>query len=260
LPKTVTRQRRGCDLNPGPSAPESSTLTTRLPSERMSALRVPQAMEQASGLRSTSSTLFGRWQQRCGLQVPVLQQLVVVVISVVHQSLVAMQRHDIQRHSAFSTSLDARPHSALSPSLLAAQSSWHAHDYRQRPADLAPTPHLIRNILALDRPLGDPAAPSRGRASSVVTSSCVGPDDDGLRFGSRGHVTNGLDWSTSGRRGAAHHGNAAATTSSAAADTTLRGQPRYTLSHTHTRRGCHLCRVADNTSNTIRTQTGAAER
>ena len=30
LPKTVTRQRRGCDLSPGPSAPESSTLTTRL--------------------------------------------------------------------------------------------------------------------------------------------------------------------------------------------------------------------------------------
>ena len=26
LLKTVTRQRRGCDLNPGPSAPESSTL------------------------------------------------------------------------------------------------------------------------------------------------------------------------------------------------------------------------------------------
>ena len=31
LPKTVTRQRRGCDLNPHPSARESSTLTTRLP-------------------------------------------------------------------------------------------------------------------------------------------------------------------------------------------------------------------------------------
>jgi len=30
LPKTVTQQRRVCDLNPGPSAPESSTLTTRL--------------------------------------------------------------------------------------------------------------------------------------------------------------------------------------------------------------------------------------
>ena len=32
LPKTVTRQRHGCDLNPGAYAPESSTLTTRLPS------------------------------------------------------------------------------------------------------------------------------------------------------------------------------------------------------------------------------------
>ena len=30
LPKTVTRQHRGCGLNPGPSAPESSTLSTRL--------------------------------------------------------------------------------------------------------------------------------------------------------------------------------------------------------------------------------------
>ena len=27
LSKTVTRQRRDCDLNPGPSAPESSTAT-----------------------------------------------------------------------------------------------------------------------------------------------------------------------------------------------------------------------------------------
>jgi len=32
LPKTVTRQRRGGDLNPGPLAPEFSTLTTLLPS------------------------------------------------------------------------------------------------------------------------------------------------------------------------------------------------------------------------------------
>jgi len=28
LPKTVSRQRLDCDMNPGPSAPESSTLTT----------------------------------------------------------------------------------------------------------------------------------------------------------------------------------------------------------------------------------------
>ena len=32
LPTTVTRQRRDYDLNPGPSALESSMLTTRLPS------------------------------------------------------------------------------------------------------------------------------------------------------------------------------------------------------------------------------------
>ena len=30
LPKTVTRQRRGCDLNPGPTASKSSMLTIRL--------------------------------------------------------------------------------------------------------------------------------------------------------------------------------------------------------------------------------------
>jgi len=34
LPKTVSRQRRGCDLNPGNSAPESTTLSTRLPSRQ----------------------------------------------------------------------------------------------------------------------------------------------------------------------------------------------------------------------------------
>jgi len=31
LPKTVTRQRRDCDLNSGPTALESSTPTTWLP-------------------------------------------------------------------------------------------------------------------------------------------------------------------------------------------------------------------------------------
>jgi len=38
LPKTVTRQRRSCDLNPGPSVPESSMLTTQLPSRLVSDL------------------------------------------------------------------------------------------------------------------------------------------------------------------------------------------------------------------------------
>ena len=43
LPKTVTRQSRDCDLNQGPSAPESSTLTTRLPSHPVGrAIQIPQ--------------------------------------------------------------------------------------------------------------------------------------------------------------------------------------------------------------------------
>jgi len=44
FPKPATRQRRGCDLNPDPSAPESSTLTNRLPShpklERINGTRI----------------------------------------------------------------------------------------------------------------------------------------------------------------------------------------------------------------------------
>jgi len=41
LPKTVTRQRRGRDLNPGPSAPESSTISTRLLSGVQAELIMP---------------------------------------------------------------------------------------------------------------------------------------------------------------------------------------------------------------------------
>jgi len=147
--------------------------------------------------------------------------------------------------------VDGRRHpvSGFLPYLQAVQSyreipaaSWHAHDYRQRPPDRTPTPHLIRNILGLDESSGasetttvlpqclDPSSTCsalRGSAAApLVSSSSVGPDDE-RRFGSRrGHAAdaaaavNGLDWSTSGRR-AAHLGNSLATSS--AADTTLRG-------------------------------------
>jgi len=46
LPKTVTRQRRGCDLYPGPTAPESSTQTTRLPSHPVQQWRRTFTQEQ----------------------------------------------------------------------------------------------------------------------------------------------------------------------------------------------------------------------
>jgi len=65
LPKTVTRQRRGCDLNTGPSAPESSTLTTRLPSlprptaeKPLGQMHVRQTADQnlSSSLGNSTST------------------------------------------------------------------------------------------------------------------------------------------------------------------------------------------------------------
>jgi len=51
LPKTVTRQRRGCDLNPGSSAPESSTLGPPLSfqQELRSVDALVQSAHQTSG-------------------------------------------------------------------------------------------------------------------------------------------------------------------------------------------------------------------
>jgi len=46
LPKTVTRQRRSCDLNPGHTAPESSTLTAR-PSSIQSTSRKNDQLKQS---------------------------------------------------------------------------------------------------------------------------------------------------------------------------------------------------------------------
>jgi len=66
LPKTVTRQRRDCDLNPGPSAPESSTLTTRLPSHPLAptlqwaGIKAPRPLHA----RGTSSNTRFRWRTR----------------------------------------------------------------------------------------------------------------------------------------------------------------------------------------------------
>jgi len=55
LPKTVTRQRRGCDLNPGPSAPESSTLTTRLPSLHVKIKKTHAHRQTETDLRLTAT-------------------------------------------------------------------------------------------------------------------------------------------------------------------------------------------------------------
>jgi len=73
LPETVTRQRRDCDLNPGRSAPESSTLTTRLPSHPVldwatvninTHTRIHFAAECPAGRRYRPTAGAGAQQQR----------------------------------------------------------------------------------------------------------------------------------------------------------------------------------------------------
>jgi len=58
LPETVTRQRRGCDLNPGPSAFESSMLTTRLPSHTLLAYTVAYRKNHTPELRLIVAACF----------------------------------------------------------------------------------------------------------------------------------------------------------------------------------------------------------
>jgi len=59
LPKTVTRQSRDCDLNLGRSAPEFSTLTTRLPSHPLQQCLV-QFSDGELGLEWARGTII-RW-------------------------------------------------------------------------------------------------------------------------------------------------------------------------------------------------------
>ena len=72
LPKTVARQRRDCDSNPGPSAPESSTLTTRPPSHPIARHRCVTAMEVWCRLRVRSSSV--RIDERVSLRGYVLAE------------------------------------------------------------------------------------------------------------------------------------------------------------------------------------------
>jgi len=64
LPKTVTRQRRDRDLNPGPSAPESSTLTTRLPSHGVKKVKKTVASVRGSTVKSTSPLKYVRFSPK----------------------------------------------------------------------------------------------------------------------------------------------------------------------------------------------------
>jgi len=70
------RQRRNCDLNGGPSAPESSALTTRLPSQREAAIR-----------KSSELRRLGGGLDYCNAALSVSQVVAVYTTSVHHHSV-----------------------------------------------------------------------------------------------------------------------------------------------------------------------------
>jgi len=73
LPKTVTRQRRDCDLNPGPTAPESSTLATRLPSHpdtSGSTTKTAKRIELVFGVEAPFSLLYTVMSDNFGGHLP----------------------------------------------------------------------------------------------------------------------------------------------------------------------------------------------
>jgi len=74
LPKTVIRQRRGCDLNPGPSAPESSALTTRLPSQPLGRVVIVKTVNRGSAARPKRPKLETQKSLGGGSQPPLISQ------------------------------------------------------------------------------------------------------------------------------------------------------------------------------------------
>ena len=69
LPKTVARQRRDCNLNPGPYALESITLTTRLP-KSLYGDRNRQALPSGERIRNVVLSAIGLTNQSMLTVVP----------------------------------------------------------------------------------------------------------------------------------------------------------------------------------------------
>ena len=113
LPKTVTRERRGCDLNRYPSAPESSTLTTRLPSHPccfvFSRNLCVFARWRHNNSSSSSSSFIGRQDGVSGRQSATRRR---------RRSRLATRSRLACRvaHTRRLRSVDRRPHAAARPS------------------------------------------------------------------------------------------------------------------------------------------------
>ena len=111
LPIIITRQRRDCDLKPGLSAPESSTLTTRLPVVRSQSISFgrplgPQQQTRSSSLRrpdgtdGTDGRTDGRTPDRCIDSAPHTMRAVPKMCLLRPFCWRIMRRHDAIRSAA----------------------------------------------------------------------------------------------------------------------------------------------------------------
>ena len=80
LPKTVTRQRRDYELNPDPSAPESSTLTTRLLSHPVQLIVLVIRRWTVYSVQRSDSDTGGSMVQRAASQFVVKSSYGVTII------------------------------------------------------------------------------------------------------------------------------------------------------------------------------------
>ena len=84
LPKTVAQQRHDCDLNPSPSVPEFSTLTTRLPSRPYNDVLIVYWC-RSCGISCVSGAA-SQWSCRCW-SISALSRY----LAVIHSSVIIMQ-------------------------------------------------------------------------------------------------------------------------------------------------------------------------
>ena len=134
LPKTVIRQRRGYDLNPGPSALESSTLTTWLPNHPRVVCSIPTPALAANVTTTTTTTERATLRFRADVVISVLVAARVLGIAVPeHLVRDEVDRYLPQRQRQVD---DRRPGSTLTAASHCSLGRLDAnHDQQERHAD-----------------------------------------------------------------------------------------------------------------------------
>ena len=159
LPKTVTS---GCDLNPGPSAPESSTLTTRLPSHPLRRWRTKR--RTAAKTTRSSATADGP-----------RDALPVEIVSTVESSCTTNRRTDRSKPRILYT-CDHDPVDGIHPF----QREWRQpREEREITLSIVTPPHvgvrqrsLVRDVQQHRQPYAQPKRSSSSRHVATCTKRC----------------------------------------------------------------------------------------